>query len=177
MSPSLMWVSIAKPTEDRAVYTRLIASVLFAASMMIFADAAIAHPLGNFSVSNYSAIRVGKEAVELRYIIDMAEIPTFQEIQESGIVPKAGDPNLEAYLTRKTELLRDGLTLEVNGQLLPLRTETKEIIFPPGAGGLPTMKIGILYKAKRTDDSINQEQLLSYRDGNFPGRAGWKEII
>ncbi len=165
-----MWVSIAKPTEDRAVYTRLIASVLFAASMMIFADAAIAHPLGNFSVSHYSAIRVGKEAVELRYIIDMAEIPTFQEIQESGIVPKAGDPNLEAYLTRKTELLRDGLTLEVNGQLLPLRTETKEIIFPPGAGGLPTMKIGILYKAKRTDDSINQEQLLSYRDGN-------KEII
>ena len=30
-----------------------------------------AHPLGNFSISHYSAIRVGKETVELRYIIDM----------------------------------------------------------------------------------------------------------
>ena len=78
----------------------------------------------------------------------MAEIPTFQEIQESGIVPKAGDPNLEAYLTRKTELLRDGLALEVNGKLLRLRTESKEIIFPPGAGDLPTMKIGVLLQSE-----------------------------
>src|SRR6476661_6392686 len=119
MSPSRMWVSIVKPTEDRSVYTRLIASVFFAASTMIFTDAAIAHPLGNFSVSHYSAIRVGKEAVELRYVIDMAEIPTFQEIQESGFVPKAEDPSVEAYLMRKSTLLRDGLTLEINGQSLP----------------------------------------------------------
>ena len=107
-----------------------------------------AHPLGNFSISQYSAIRIIGNEIDLRYIIDMAEIPTFQEIQESGIVPKAGDPNLEAYLTRKTELLRDGLTLEVNGKLIRLRIESKEIIFPPGAGDLPTMKIGVLYKAK-----------------------------
>ena len=107
-----------------------------------------AHPLGNFSISQYSAIRINGNEIDLRYIIDMAEIPTFQEIQESGIVPKAGDPNLEAYLTRKTELLRDGLTLEVNGKPIRLRIESKEIIFPPGAGDLPTMKIGVLYKAE-----------------------------
>src|SRR5437899_5330853 len=153
MSPSRMWASMVKATEGRAVYTRLIASVLFAASTMIFADAAMAHPLGNFSVSHYSAIRVGKEAVELRYVVDMAEIPTFQEIQESGFMPKAGDPSVEVYLMRKSELLRDGLTLQINGQSLPLQVESKEIIFPPGAGGLPTMKIGILYKAKLAGDS------------------------
>ena len=136
-----------------------------------------AHPLGNFSISQYSAIRIIGNEIDLRYIIDMAEIPTFQEIQESGIIPKAGDPNLEAYLTRKTELLRDGLTLEVNGKLIRLRIESKEIIFPPGAGDLPTMKIGVLYKAKLTGESKNHEYLLSYRDGNFPGRAGWKEIV
>jgi len=171
-----MWVSIVKPTEDRAVNTRLIA-VLFAASTMIFADAAMAHPLGNFSVSHYSAIRVGKEFVELRYVIDMAEIPTFQEIQESGFAPKTEDPSVEAYLMRKSELLRDGLTLEINGQSLSLGVESKEIIFPPGAGGLPTMKIGILYKAKLGGDAKNHGHLLNYRDGNFPDRAGWKEII
>ena len=136
-----------------------------------------AHPLGNFSISQYSAFRIIGNEIDLRYIIDMAEIPTFQEIQESGIIPKAGDPNLEAYLMRKTELLRDGLTLEVNGKLIRLRIESKEIIFPPGAGDLPTMKIGVLYKAKLTGESKNHEYLLSYRDGNFPGRAGWKEIV
>ena len=39
------------------------------------------------------------------------------------------------------------------------------------------MKIGVLYKAKLTGEAKNHEYLLSYRDGNFPGRAGWKEII
>ena len=50
-----------------------------------------AHPLGNFSISQYSAIRITREAVELRYLIDMAEIPTFQEMQDTGIVPEPGD--------------------------------------------------------------------------------------
>ena len=137
--------------------------------LLAFTGSGSAHPLGNFSISQYSAIRIVGNEIEFRYMIDMAEIPTFQEIQESGIVPKTGDPSLEAYLTRKSELLRDGLTLEVNGKRLPLRAESREIIFPPGAGGLPTMKIGILYKAKLTGDSKNREYLLSYRDGNFPG--------
>jgi len=110
-------------------------------------------------------------------MIDMAEIPTFQEIQESGIEPKAGDPSLEAYLARKAEILRDGLALEVNGKPLVLRAESREIIFPPGAGGLPTLKLGISYKAKLAGDSKSPEHLLTYRDGNFPGRAGWKEIV
>ena len=87
----------------------------------------------------------------------MAEIPTFQEIQENGIVPKTGDSSLNTYLMRKTELLRDGLILEVNGKLIRLRAESREIIFPPGAGGLPTMKIGVLYKAKLIGDSKYRE--------------------
>ena len=145
--------------------------------LLVASSQVSAHPLGNFSISHYSAIRVGKEAVELRYIIDMAEIPTFQEIQEVGFVPQVGEPSVEAYLMRKSESLGDGLTLEVNGQRLPLRAESKEIIFPPGAGGLPTMKIGILYKAKLNGDSKNRDHLLVYRDNNFLDRAGWKEII
>ena len=145
--------------------------------LLVTSSQVTAHPLGNFSISHYSAIRVGKEAVELRYIIDMAEIPTFQEIQEVGFVPQVGEPSVEAYLMRKSESLGDGLTLEVNGQRLPLRAESKEIIFPPGAGGLPTMKIGILYKAKLNGDSKNRDHLLVYRDNNFLDRAGWKEII
>jgi ABC-type nickel/cobalt efflux system permease component RcnA len=153
---------------------------LIAALSFIFLFAAVgevtAHPLGNFSISQYSAIRVDKETVEIRYIIDMAEIPTFQEIQETGIVPQAGDSSLDTYLKRKTDMLAGGLTLEINGLRLTPLPESREIIFPPGAGGLPTMKIGILYKAK-LGDAKGGEYLLSYRDGNFPGRAGWKEII
>jgi ABC-type nickel/cobalt efflux system permease component RcnA len=154
---------------------RGIITILVAAWILIVANSATAHPLGNFSISQYSAVRIDKGSVEIRYIIDMAEIPTFQEIQESGIVP-TGEPGLQTYLERKAEILGEGLRLEVNGQRLTLSPESREIIFPPGAGDLPTMKIGIVYRA-RLGDAKGDEYVLSYRDNNFPGRAGWKEII
>jgi len=135
-----------------------------------------AHPLGNLSISQYSAIRIETREIELRYIVDMAEIPTFQEIQETGLVPQAGNGSAKPYAARKAEILRVGLTLEVNGRAVALRTESYEIIFPEGAGGLPTLKIGVVYSGKLSADA-SEAYLLNYRDGNFPGRAGWKEII
>jgi ABC-type nickel/cobalt efflux system permease component RcnA len=156
---------------------RLIITGLSLAWSLLVIDVAAAHPLGNFSISHYSGIRITRKTVEVRYVVDMAEIPTFQEIQETSIVPKAGDAGLEPYLTRKAESLRERLFLEVNGRRLKLQPESQEIVFPPGAGGLPTMKIGILYKAKRAEETRVGQFQLNYRDENFPGRAGWKEII
>ena len=73
--------------------------------------------MGNFSISHYAAITLRRRrSIELRYLIDMAEIPTFQEIQDGGIAPAAGHPSLDAYLARKAEALKDGLYLEVNGE-------------------------------------------------------------
>ena len=149
--------------------SRLLIVNLLALMLLCFTGSGAAHPLGNFSTSQYSALRIGGNEIELRYIIDMAEIPTFQEIQENGIVSKTEDASLNTYLQRKAELFRDGLVLEVNGKRLELQAESRDIIFPPGAGGLPTLKIGISYKAKLTGDSKSPEHLLTYRDGNFPG--------
>jgi nickel/cobalt exporter len=143
---------------------------------LIAAGNAVAHPLGNFSINQYSAIRIGKTEIELRYIVDMAEIPTFQEIQQTGLVPQAGDASATSYLLHRVEALRDGLSLEVNGRRIALRTVSREILFPEGAGGLPTMKIGAVYKGK-LDDPAGEPHQLFYRDENFSGRAGWKEII
>ena len=127
---------------------RSLAAVLAAAWTMLSASAATAHPLGNFSISHYSGIGVGKDGIEIKYVIDMAEIPTFQEIQEHGIAADVEDANVQAYVARKAEILRDGLSLRVNGKPLGLQVDSRQIIFPPGAGGLPTMKIGVLFKAK-----------------------------
>ena len=101
---------------------RQIAVIGFAVLTIFGVDRATAHPLGNFSISHYSAIGIGKDAVELRYIIDMAEIPTFQEIQENRITVDAEDVTVQAYLTRKAEILRDGLSLQVGGKPLRLCT-------------------------------------------------------
>ncbi len=136
-----------------------------------------AHPMGNFSISHYAGIEIEWDLIELRYLIDMAEIPTFQEIQQTGIVPKPGDPGLSDYLVRKAEELKAGLRLEVDGRPLVLQVVSQDMMFPPGAGGLPTMKLGFVYRAKISQLSSGRARRLFYRDANFPDRAGWKEIV
>jgi len=156
--------------------SRILTVVVFAA-VLLTAKTIAAHPMGNFSISRYAAIRFEKDAVEIRYIVDMAEIPAFQEIQENGIFPDSGGPTLTSYLAEKIEVLKEGLVLMIDGRRLVLRAESQEAIFPPGAGGLPTMKIGALYKASVEKIAPDGRRTLYYRDDNFAGRAGWKEVI
>jgi nickel/cobalt exporter len=136
---------------------------------------ASAHPLGNFSISHYAAIQMNAENVELRYVLDLAEIPTFQELQEHGITADPAEPRVQAYAARKADLLRTGLRLALDGEALTLQRQGVEILFPPGVGGLPTLKIGVRYRA--TLPPAPATGTLTYRDENYGDRAGWKEIV
>src|SRR5512145_2555977 len=114
--------------------------------LFLIPDTSPAHPLGNFSISHYTGIQIAQDSIELRYVLDMAEIPSFQELQDTGLAPEAEHPSVPGYLAQKTEALKAGLLLEVNEQRLTLRVVSSEILFPPGAGGLPTLKLGVVYR-------------------------------
>ena len=138
----------------------------------------LAHPMGNFSISHYAGIHVERDAVEVRYIIDMAEIPTFQELQQSTLTARQDEPGLEPYLTARAASLAKGLAIALNGQALALKAVSHDVLFSLGAGNLSTMKLGFVYRAALPDASGNAgTHLLSYQDSNFAGRAGWKEIV
>ena len=138
---------------------------------------ATAHPMGNFSISHYSGLTVHSNRVEIRYLLDFAEIPTFQEIQNGGIVAEAGHPSLDGYLGEKSEALNEGLILHIDGERAALRTISKTVRFTPGAGGLPTMKLALVFRAPLPDTLAPRLHQLTYEDRNFPDRAGWKEIV
>jgi len=150
---------------------------LLAAAVLCAPAAGHAHPMGNFSISHYAAIRVLATSIEVRYVLDLAEIPTFQEIQDSAIVAEAGHASVGPYLARKAETLGSGLVLELNGRRLALERGAQEILFTPGAGDLPTMKLGVIYRAALDARAVQPQNHLVYRDGNYPERAGWKEVI
>jgi ABC-type nickel/cobalt efflux system permease component RcnA len=135
------------------------------------------HPLGNFSISHYTRIQITPDVIELHYLLDMAEIPTFQELQDTGLVADVHHPSVQGYLAQRAETLQTGLVLEVNGQPLALENVARELVFPPGAGGLPTLKLGLVYRAPLHLAARHEISRLYYRDTNFPGRAGWQEII
>jgi ABC-type nickel/cobalt efflux system permease component RcnA len=156
---------------------RVLCLALLLLSSLAIPQASDAHPMGNFSISHYSGIRVEPGFIEIRYVIDMAEIPTYQEIQSSGIVAKEGDPGLAEYLAKKAETLAAGLTLQMNGEPLRLEAVSQSAIFPAGTGGLPTMKLGFVYRVTLEQVCANTTCAAQYRDNNFEGRAGWKEIV
>jgi ABC-type nickel/cobalt efflux system permease component RcnA len=152
-------------------------AAVLSVALLIAPPAALAHPMGNFSVNHYCKILINPNRIELDYIIDMAEIPTFQEIQQSGILARLDDPALGGYLERQSETLKQGLRLVVAAQPLDLHTVLRQVIFPPGAGGLPTMKLGFVYQATVPAAFGASSRSLHYEDNNFVGRAGWKEIV
>ena len=46
---------------------------------LLWTTGAAAHPLGNFSINHQTRVEISRDRIDLLYILDQAEIPTFQE--------------------------------------------------------------------------------------------------
>src|SRR2546429_9192003 len=107
--------------------------VLFGA--LVFPVAASAHPLGNFTINRFSRLEVAGPRVYVLYVLDLAEIPTFQ----------AGKIDARAYARR----IARGAELTVNGRPAPLTPGAIALAHPPGAGGLRTTRLEVLRRGPR----------------------------
>ncbi|MCB8927060.1 MAG: sulfite exporter TauE/SafE family protein [Ardenticatenaceae bacterium] len=152
---------------------------IFAALLALFVlvPAAWAHPLGNFTISRYSHLTLQSDAVKLLYIIDMAEIPTFQE---RPLIDQNGDGSIDdaeetAYASQQAAQLAQNLSLTVNGQVVPVTPDSWTIAFPPGQGELATMRFDL--QATAVLPPTDQLWQLDYHDNNFPERLGWQETV
>ncbi len=153
-------------------------SILAALFILLIAVPAVwAHPLGNFTISRYTHLQLQPETVELLYIIDMAEIPTFQERQQIDInrddVVDAAEQ--EAYAGKLVPLLVQNLSLTINNQAMAVNPQSWTIDFPPGQGGLPTMRLELT--ATAVLPQTDQIWQLNYTDNNYPERLGWQETV
>ncbi|MBK8902888.1 MAG: sulfite exporter TauE/SafE family protein [Anaerolineaceae bacterium] len=145
--------------------------------LFVLVPAAWAHPLGNFTISRYTWLELQPEAVHVLYIIDMAEIPTFQERQQldqnhDGAVDTAEE---ETYASQQAHILAQNLSLTVNNQRVEVTPQSWTIEFPPGQGDLPTMRLELTATAVLPPS--DQPWQLNYSDNNFPDRLGWQETV
>jgi ABC-type nickel/cobalt efflux system permease component RcnA len=152
---------------------RYAALLTLLASLLLSCAPALAHPMGNFSVNHYGKIQLQQESIEILYLIDMAEIPTYQEMREFGMTADPATPAAARYLKEQELRLKNGLALEEDGKPLELVVTSRQLTFAEGAGGLPTMKLAFVFRGRIGAG----EHSVSYRDNNFPGRAGWKEVV
>jgi len=122
-----------------------------AVGVLAIAPAAAAHPLGNFTINHFSRIEVADHRIYVRYVVDMAEIPTLQ----------------------KVPVRADRLILRVDGHRERLRVLRTVIAHPRGAAGLHTTRFQAVLAGPRIAASARVE----YTDDSYPGRIGWKEIV
>jgi ABC-type nickel/cobalt efflux system permease component RcnA len=149
---------------------RIVAAILGLALPL----SAHAHPLGNFSINRYAALHVSGERLTVRYVVDMAEIPAFQEIATFDADANGADPTeREAYLARRPAELARGLELAIDGARLPLRPGASQLELPPGAGGIPTLRLEVAFEAALPA----ARGVVEFRDRNFVGRPGWQEVV
>ena len=143
----------------------------------IFVPAAFAHPLGNFTINQYAGLKVSHDMVIIDYVLDMAEIPAFQEIStfDANGNGQADSTEAAGYHAEKCAALQPNLSLRVNKRGLNLSLFSSSVEFPPGVGGLPTLRLTCEFRAPF--DSTMSPLELSFINNAFPDRIGWKEIV
>lgn len=151
-------------------------SALVLAGLVVAATPAWAHPLGNFSINQYSQVTAGSDAIRVHYVVDMAEIPAFTELQSihpaaDGVVSPAEGA---AYVTRQAKALVGGLRLTLDGSTVPLRLTGSRLDLPMGQGGMRTLRITLDLEAPAAG---RRPSSLAYASANFAERVGWREIV
>src|SRR5262249_7979608 len=154
--------ALLAPLEPAREEVRVVKRLIFLLGILIALvapAAAAAHPLGNFTVNRFSGIELSGDRVYVKYVLDMAEIPAFQERQK---------------ITDETESERElavstgrGLDLRLDGRKVALEPLDHALAFPPGAAGLRTLRFEAVYAAPASPGS------LELRDTNFANRIGW----
>ena len=137
----------------------------------------LAHPLGNFTINHYAGIAIASDEVRLDIVIDMAEIPAFQERQK---IDQDGDGDVTdtesaAAAAPACETQRALLRLSVDGAAATLAPTATSITFPAGLGGLSTMRIECAFAAPLT--MATEPATVAFEDLSYPDRIGWREIV
>ncbi len=130
-----------------------------------------AHPMGNFSVSHYARIVAGEGQAEIVYALDLAEIPTFEMLQQWNLTAASPRKQLEQRAAQQMRDWARNLVLRSDGKVLRPRYESSEIVVADGAGNMPIMRITARL---RVPDVTGK---LEYEDNNYRDRAGWKEVV
>ena len=142
-----------------------------------FVPAAFAHPLGNFTVNQYAGLQIRRDMVTVDYVMDMAEIAAFQEIE---LIDANGnrqpDPAEAAgYHAVRCASFRPSLSLSLDDKAVTLSLASSSVEFPSGAGGLLTMRLTCQFQAPI--EIARSSVALSFQNKVFADRLGWHEIV
>lgn len=154
------------------VRTLSVVGLLLPASLWSGA-AALAHPLGNFTVNTFAGLHLAPGRLEVDYVLDLAEVPTFQERPRidrdgDGVLSPTERTNWGWETARR---LSGGLEVTVDGRAVVLTPVAVRVTSLPGQAGLQVLRLEASFEAP-----LPSWGRLEFSDRNFPGRLGWREV-
>src|SRR5258706_1831060 len=157
----------------------LLVAITCAVLAVAAGSVASAHPLGNFTINHYAGVTVRPDAVIVDYVIDMAEIPAFQE---SSAIDRDGDgvvsqAELAAYSAARCEALRPGLSVHIDARPVTLSVTGAMAALPVGQAGLSTLRLECGYSGVLGAVAGGRSRVLELADANYGERIGWREIV
>ena len=147
-----------------------------AALLVAIGSPAWAHPLGNYSINHHVGVHITPEWLEVTLVVDLAEIPAFQEravIDRSrdGVVSPA---ELEDYAPPACAAVVAGVMIDVDGSPPALEPVAASVELTPGQGGLDTLRLDCGATAAV---ALSHGAVVSVVDGDRAERAGWREVV
>jgi ABC-type nickel/cobalt efflux system permease component RcnA len=157
---------------------RLLAGVSAVLATLALPAAALAHPLGNFTINHYAGIRVSPTEIRLDVVLDQAEIPTFQErlrldLDADGEV---SDHEIDAAREPECRAHAASLELRVDGVPVDATLVAAGLSFNSGAGGLSTMRL-VCELVAPLAGGLDGGRSVAFADRSFAERLGWREIV
>jgi nickel/cobalt exporter len=138
---------------------------------LLFSGMAFAHPMGNLSVNHYARLEPGAKGVDVTYVLDLAEIPTFELTQTWNVAHDAARQVLDAKAAAQAREWMANLSFHEGGKALQPKIRSTQLAIVDGAGNLPVYRITTRMEVAATGGR------LEYEDRNYPTRAGWREIV
>ncbi len=135
---------------------------------------AAAHPLGNFTVNRHATVVVQPDRVTVEYVIDRAEIPTFQ--LESSIDRDDDGRWSEVELAKfaDADCASIGPDLRLGGEPPTARGEPEPLATQrAGEAGLSTLRVECSFEFAPLETRTSVE----FRDDNDDDRVGWREVV
>jgi nickel/cobalt exporter len=158
---------------------RILVFVGVALGMLLAPAITLAHPLGNYTINRYAEFRVEPDRVLLDVVIDQAEIPTFLARQNFDLDGDGSisDEETEAGRVDACRTIAGSIELTAGGAPLELVTLEAGLSFPPGVGGLSTMRQTCAFEGRLAAPIGDSSTVITYVDRSFPERLGWREIV
>ena len=139
--------------------------------LTISAGIAGAHPMGNLSINHYARLEPGADGVDVTYVLDLAELPTFELMQTWGASAGTAKDILDQKAAAQAREWIANLTFLEDGKRLTPRSESTDLAIIDGAANLPVFRIATKLHVPAAGGR------LEYEDHNYTTRAGWREIV